>query len=301
MLASDRSILSDNGILRDYSQMIFLENAGGLGNQLFIWMAAHQLSTDQCERVVILTPRKSDRKNELGELIKVCSHDIQVVETNLYFKMARFLQKIERKLFPGDALSRILGIVTLHDPTARIDSINVKPKIVRGYFQYSDLVMSNSKEILSELKLIIDKKFNSVSLRMDIPASFQLFHIRRGDYLQNRETLGVLSDTYFNRQRDEKYPLVICTENQDDLTDNLGSILIVDKNSASPWEALALMARSSKLVTSNSTLSWWGGVLAIIDNDMAEVTCPEPWTKSTISQKDYLRVESFKYRRADFL
>jgi Glycosyl transferase family 11 len=281
--------------------MILLENAGGLGNQLFIWTAAHQLLDRRSERVLILTPRRSNRSNELGELSSFCSHNIKVLETDLYFKMIRLLERIERNLFPGKFLSRFLRISTLQNPTARIESIDSRAKIIRGYFQYSDLVTSNSEVVLDEIKTVTNNKFVDISSRIHLPSNYQLFHIRRGDYLQNQDTLGVLSDEYFIGQRDGNCPLVICTENQSDLTDNMAATKIIDKSSASTWETLALMAQSSKLVISNSTLSWWGGILAIRENDSVEISCPEPWTKTSNSPKDYLKIARFNYKKADFL
>jgi len=281
--------------------MMFLENAGGLGNQLFIWSAAHQIAREKSGRVVILTPKKSNRKNELKELTLVCSHKIFVIETNLYFKMTRFLEKVERNLFPSKALSKFLGIITLHDPTSKLDSVNINARILRGYFQYPEIITINAEEVISEFRDLIQKNYEAISARFELPVKYQVFHIRRGDYLENQETLGVLTDKYFSSSRDKNLPLVICTENASELTDSLNALHIIDKHTASTWETLAVMAKSSTLVISNSTLSWWGGFLAIAERRSVDIICPEPWTKSKITSKDYLRIPNFIYRKAEFL
>lgn len=281
--------------------MKFLENAGGLGNQLFVWSAAHQIAREKSERVVIFTPRRSNRKNELSDLESVCSHNILVVETSLYFKMIKLLEKVERNLSPNKSISKFLGVLTLQDPTSKLNSINLKARILRGYFQYSEIITLNAAEVLSEIRALVKMNYEGISKRIEFPEKFQVFHIRRGDYLENQETLGVLSDGYFSGCRDEHYPLVICTENSLDLTSSLNALHIIDKDVASTWETLAVMAKSSNLVTSNSTLSWWGGFLAITESDSAKIICPEPWTKSEITPIDYLRIPKFIYREAEFL
>jgi hypothetical protein len=45
------------------------------------------------------------------------------------------------------------------------------------------------------------------------------------------------------------------------------------------YQALAVMGRSSRLFTANSTLSWWGGFLA--EGQGGNVVIPNPFFKNT--------------------
>jgi len=65
-----------------------------------------------------------------------------------------------------------------------------------------------------------------------------------------------------------------------------------------PWEAIALMQRSSKVYVSNSTLAWWGGYLCLRNGGNAIL--PQPFFNGNQLASDSLHVEGFQYQKAIF-
>ena len=55
---------------------------------------------------------------------------------------------------------------------------------------------------------------------------------------------------------------------------------VIDSKDASPWEALAIMTRGSRLIAANSTLSWWACVIAKHRN--IEIYGPSIWMQENL-------------------
>jgi hypothetical protein len=79
--------------------MIRLQNAGGLGNQLFVWAAAHNLAHKFDEKVVIFTVKdlnsRKDRPSELQRLKMYCKHDVYLRESFVLGYILRVVDKLK--------------------------------------------------------------------------------------------------------------------------------------------------------------------------------------------------------------
>ena len=76
-------------------------------------------------------------------------------------------------------------------------------------------------------------------------------------------------------------------------------ILTFNQRQMNPIQAIAAMNYSSRLVLSNSTLSYWGAILALETG--AFVIGPEPWfKKNTIIGQEFFRDNRVNYREAIF-
>jgi hypothetical protein len=65
-------------------------------------------------------------------------------------------------------------------------------------------------------------------------------------------------------------------------------------------QALTLMSRANRLVTANSTLSWWAGFLAVQDGNTVEI--PDPFFKSSnLHAGDAFHFPEFKLRDSVFI
>jgi len=116
-------------------------------------------------------------------------------------------------------------------------------------------------------------------------------HMRRGDYSNYKDDLGLLTKEYFMNAAQEylkshergSRPIWIFSDNLEEAK-NLGLALelenvsiVMPPNESSSAESLLLMSLSSVIITSNSSFSWWAGWLGRENN---HVVIPKPYYKS---------------------
>lgn len=276
----------------------YLVCVGGLGNQLFIWNAAHTLVNNGF-KITILVPKDSDRRNELSELIDICSHGIVLKESILIFRILQVFEYVLWK-FPGsEHLHSKFGLLIYGHPNDPISIESKKVAIYKGYFQNLEMVESNKAVVLSELLRFSEDRIKSVRNRIQLPSKYDAFHIRRGDLKQNLESIGVLSDQYYMNQQ-ENDALVITTEKMTDLTRDFNAVFISTEENSSNWESFAILCHASKLVTANSTFSWWAGMVAKYRDSNCVVTQPDRYYKKS-AEPNFLRVNEFLQVKAIFL
>jgi hypothetical protein len=118
-------------------------------------------------------------------------------------------------------------------------------------------------------------------------------HVRRGDYAEYSDVLGLLSETYFKNaisgyfqmHKRKERPIWIFSDSADaakGLRATLGGVggdisVIYPPKESNSAESLLLMSLSSVLVTSNSSFSWWAGWLGRSSN---QVIVPNPYFKN---------------------
>ena len=116
-----------------------------------------------------------------------------------------------------------------------------------------------------------------------------IVHVRRGDYLNHKNTFGLLSLEYFDKAI-KSFPIEmrrrIWIFSDDENMENF-SIL---KNKydcffpptamLTPVEIMFLMSKGKNLIISNSTFSWWAGFLMKGNNKNSIVLAPSEWCKS---------------------
>jgi hypothetical protein len=179
---------------------------GGLGNQLFTLNAAHILSNSfdaKVELVFDAPSRHSDRPVQIGGLLQNCGHKISTSYKPSIFRLCDLVDRTGSHFNSLtkfiDSRYQFLDSRTLEDPL-KIPS--KMPQLVRGYFQDSDQVLQNFSIYSAEINSYLD----SVPGVQGIPMEYQAFHIRRGDYVENRETLGELKPEYYLSTRDNSLP-----------------------------------------------------------------------------------------------
>jgi hypothetical protein len=283
--------------------MIRIQAAGGLGNQLFIWNLAHHLEDKfKCRIVIHFPASKSDRKCEIQALRMFCEHRIEVVESDTF---NRFVSLVDRLRVKNSVLAKIidssLRIYQTKLPAETFELVGKKPRIVRGYFQSPDLVSKNIHLYFTELNNLTTHLRQESPLNQEISDSASIFHIRRGDFLSNKEKVGLLKYEYFENQIRPDEKTVIFTdasEGDSEISTYFEGVEIYGDEIADTWTSFAFMSFARKLVTSNSTFSWWAGFLAQARG--GEVVAPSPWTRTTIYGPNYLSFEGFTYTPALF-
>ena len=128
--------------------MIYVECSGGLGNQLFIWNAAHHLAKHFNDRITIVFPRdrdtRSDRPFELKALTSLCSHDIKTRESRLLSKLTRLIDYLSKKFkIENGTFHQNLRILQWESTWEKTPLNFGKPKLVRGFFQNYELMFNS--------------------------------------------------------------------------------------------------------------------------------------------------------------
>lgn len=268
--------------------MLTAQLTGGLGNQLFTYarLALHarnnhvalHIDGSVTERVLGHTPDLFDFKLMDEKIISKA--DYSRIGTHI----ERFMWRWEPvRRFSGRHQESILG--NLGVLPSRVDGMKI-----RGFFQdYSvakDFIetftvepltlKSESAALKSYLSRIADKSTLAI-------------HLRRGDYLNYKDSFGVLSDAYYRNalsviaKKIKLEKILVFTDSPHLVKSFCAEIPlpaeIVTSDDLSTSENLILMSRCQGLVTSNSTYSFWAATLS----KGSEVITPFPWFKSTDS------------------
>ena len=265
--------------------MLTAQLTGGLGNQLFTYsrLALHARMLDTpllldgsiTERVL---GQKADifEFNLMGEM-QITASDYGRLGSQLERAIWRW--KLTRTIF-----RRFQG--TLLGNQDNLAPVAHRWKI-RGFFQDYQ-VAEEFLEIFSKKPLSLKTETESLQKFSErirgVPTL--AIHMRRGDYLDYKDSFGVLSDTYYLDavkiiSMKTTFQKVLIFTDSPEITDQICkeipiSTEVVTANDLSTCETLVLMSRCDGIVTSNSTYSFWAAILASHEN----VVIPSPWFKS---------------------
>ena len=271
---------------------------GGLGNQLFIWVAAHALSKnyDQPVEIVYLDFSTSINYRELYPLQKLCNHRISITESRSFGRSLDWHDRITNKYSITHRISESLGLLDDYEnPFLHPESKTKKPKWVRGYFQNNQLIEDNQESVGEIIALLSSQRRN-----YDTTNKIAI-HVRRGDYSQASDFYGVLTKKYYEKilQNHESY--IVFSEKKDhvkDFIDDKKLEIVLDDTSGTVWETLAMMTDTIELHMANSTLSWWGGKLS--ENQKRRITMPSPWFKYEIDKQELIISDRFELIKSDY-
>ena len=254
---------------------------GGAGNQLFQWAYAHFLHSLGHEVRCLFVNKKY-----LIQHASICISD---------FVEDCYEIKIEQIDVPKNIL---LGV--LKDPTHRKNPISLLTKNVSnnlktpfefnvisklgkynlGYYQNFEVVYLLREHLLSHLEKSL---YNTIEPDINEAALYgsQIIHVRQGDTmtLENRRRVGVLNTSYYESLKiDKSSPVFVLTDDVKGAKNILGSLKVdgfYGPNDLDVAATLRVMSKSSRLYCANSTLAWWGGVLA--EKNGGEVYIPDPF------------------------
>lgn len=264
---------------------------GGLGNQLFQYAAAKSLAIHKKKEMVIDVScffenieGVTKRAYELDSL-NVNSRIATEVELATA-KRHSFVRKIRNKLMPYYRRQYY------YEPHFHFDSNFLKAyssTILIGYWQSENYFKGISDIIRSEFefKKTPGLKTQEVLKQISETNSVSL-HIRRGDYINNPETLrmhGICGIDYYDKcinLMKAKVPsmqLFIFSDDIQWVKENLVlpyNAIFVDHNTGdNANEDLYLMSHCKHNVIANSSFSWWGAWLN--NNNKKIVMAPSKW------------------------
>ncbi len=152
-----------------------------------------------------------------------------------------------------------------------------RPIAITGYFQdfyWAEKSYTKLNDILKSMADVHDAN----QIREQISSKYQVFHYRSGDYLNHPANFGVLNREYYLKNMDKSLPVVVLTDALDKAKENfgkIGDVHFIDPLNSSAWQAISIISRASHVVSSNSTLSWWGAFFAVKAG--ATAVLPDPF------------------------
>ena len=275
---------------------------GGLGNQLFIWAAAHDLvQRNKCKVKLIYVidkHQRADRPLEMREIEAYCTHSISVSTSKIWGIIFKAIDKVNSVLQTRNIdYVKKFGIYSLPNSYDVPNCLPSNVSMLRGYFQESSLVYRMAEDLLIE----ISKTLNATEIEK-IYIAKQSLHIRRGDTTAIGATWGILTLDYFNRVLDTNEETVVCTDSseiRDIYSAKKLKIVVSTDATHNSWQTLKILTRSDRFIGSNSTLSWWAAWLISWDNQKVAIL-PTPWRPQDKQASSALMLDKVRYEVSEF-
>lgn len=275
---------------------------GGLGNQLFIWAMAHEISVSTGSKVQLEYVKdryqRDDRPIEIERLLNSCQHKISINQSRSMGIFFRLLDKLG--LYSKNLQGVLKGIIGVYDcKTSYEIPVFTKriPRFIRGYFQSAEMVGRN--------KVIIEREINSAlkaeGLVQEIHTDV-VMHVRRGDTREISEYWGVLSFNYYLKQVDNNLPFTISVDDAKEikiLRRHFPNATFLTPDNSTTWQTLKILSEARTLIIANSTLSWWAAWIKSITNPK-DIYFPDTWRPNDRKTFESLRIDCAHLIKADF-
>ncbi len=243
---------------------------------------------------------RPDRPIEIEKISELCNHGITLEQSRILGILFRVIDKLNlEKNHKSRIFLRTLGLYSFDDPTESPRFLHGKPRILRCYFQRSDIVEKTwpiwKNEIEEALMEVNISEFDSV-------ANASVIHVRRGDTLSLMSTHGLLTSTYFKGIQNSELKTYLSTDDKNIPTAfrDLASVeAILNPENSTTWQCLKLFCNAKEFYGSNSTLSWWGSYLRKTSRVGISIL-PFPWTKIPLGYESALHTDQVKFKNSEF-
>lgn len=279
--------------------MAMFRAVGGLGNQLFILVAAQAYSNHW--GIPVTLDQGLAAKGAIGggphriqsSLSSLMLNGERIKDSSSLRKIGRVFdlaasgeRKLQRILSPGAQGSSFWAHTSVNpgfDPAV----FSKRAAYFRGYFQsYRYLDWLRGNDFAFELSL---RSPSAQFFRLNEALTSQptlVMHVRRGDYTAHASSLGLLSASYYAKALelavDRLGPLSVSVFSDDQSILSKPDFLplakrfklgFVDTTNIDPAEALMLMSKGSAHIIANSSFGWFGAALG----SPSLVIAPKPW------------------------
>ncbi len=273
------------------NDLIISQLRGGLGNQLFQISAAMVASEISGFPAVFDVSRiqggRIIRENSLDTL-QITSGPASLPIKTVELQYSKYFDALIEKSSLIRTISTRFGNTYIEkNPIDDLISFKfTRAARLRGYFQswlFQDFLKSRGLQP----SLVLRKQsgwFTELSEEIARIKSLSI-HVRRGDYYQLRESVGILDLNYYESaardilSRMDVNQIFIFSDDAlvgNALSKRLGSLAryVNEPRNSNPAEVMLLMAKSRALITSNSSLSWWSANLSEPDSF---IVVPSSW------------------------
>lgn len=279
--------------------MAYIRLQGGLGNQLFIWSAAHYLSRITNGPIKLVS--NPDNVHVLiQQLANVTQRDIKLVPGKLariFFKLCEIARAKNRRLF--DFINRNYMYFSEQQDLEIPIEILAEAFLVEGFFQRAWIV----EEVWDTLSTEIDAAMMFFSEYCpEVQNMETALHVRRGDYVLSPNTWGLLSLRYYQEVLGNLEGVLCFTDMKidqaNDFFQKISGIQILTPVQSNEIGVLLALSKMRKVVIANSSLSWWGGFIAAKRG--AIVIAPNPWFLHSASWSEEIFPSVFIRNKAIF-
>jgi hypothetical protein len=156
-------------------------------------------------------------------------------------------------------------------------------KYYSGYFQHWKYVVNSLESFEAELDFVIKEQLEGLPEYFS-QSRYGVVHFRQGDLLNYRKSMGNLSFEYFEdsistalEDCGKEIRIVVLSDDKDAALKRFSNLAakVYGPDEISEWQGLAAMSAAKFVITSNSTFSWWGALLASRRDGIAYI--PSPW------------------------
>ena len=256
---------------------------------------------DSGERVKIYIDRIHPQSSiEIASLVKFCNHGITVDKpTRALRSFFILIDKLgKRNKNRKQWILRRFKIYS--EEVENLGPSFSKPfKIYRGFFQnweihrkYVDTSLDEIESYFSEGNLL-NNSLKVSEVNKEEFSRITSIHVRRGDFIENKDSTGVLANQYFINQIEPDTNAIFLSDDQsfiDSILKESRTYKGFGPAETNAWQTLFILSRARILLMSNSTLSWWASQLVLRRNGKA--FCPTPWTKS--AENSVIRLEDVR-------
>lgn len=284
----------------------FFELKGGLGNQLFQYFAGQIIAKESSETAVFGLPDKSVHKihhaSTILDLELPTIVDTEFLLTNggasPWHRGRRWLNRnseISRNLFNRFSDTYTSGTVGFDSNLQKFKGSS----FFEGYFQTYRHVAAFQEQTELLLRPKIPSPKYSLYLDRIIEKQPTVIHIRRGDYMPLKKTIGMLGTEYYKnalRALEEKHsgaPVWLFTDDLEGAEQVIGGLnsefeqIVSPDSELSAAETMLLMSEAHSIIIANSTFSWWA---AYLGSNSREVIAPSPWYRANSIEDELIPV-----------
>jgi hypothetical protein len=272
---------------------------GGLGNQMFQYMAGKSLAID----------RNCHLHIDSGWLRDGYSHEKSTISEFKFFLPDHQYEKMHRNLIHlyidrlATVFARNFRVV------ARLLRINAPKSVgfedltdiecgteLRGYYQspryFEKLVDSGVISEASFELLQPGQAFKLLASQLET-SGYIAIHVRGGDYLNKKSGYVELPVKYYLdalNLLDTKYghlPKWVFTDDEEHARKLFASVIglnFIENESMTAAESMILMSRADAIVCANSTFSYWA---SLINGQTSSIVLPRTWMGKTSQPEDY--------------
>ena len=277
------------------NRKVIIIGKGGLGNQLFQLNLVYFLKSNFGYDAFFL-PNEAYKNSGLQIFLKSSSNQLnnqkvwQVVLLKMSSKIGRLYEWFMKNFSVSESELEIESIFSKGVlPRSHFNFV-----VLDGFWQSIQNSHNVSDVLLSNLKLFLAREINTPEKVKDV-SNLLVVHIRRGDYVDqgHQNIYGLVElDTYIAtiekvRSSNSAVRVITVTDSPEMIAaeKNVSALgIILGPGDCDMWQVLKLMSLAETVICANSTLSWWGGVLARENN--AEVFIPVPWYRNQAQMAD---------------
>jgi hypothetical protein len=273
---------------------------GGLGNQIFQYMAAKWLAEKNDWKLSVDTTWLTDGYTHPNSSISPFRFYAPDFEYGLAHANVSRLYMDRFKTFAARKSSWFATHTRIHSPKrlGYVDLRHIQSECqLRGYYQtpryFTELLKS---EVLNrDCFELTNPSLAFDSTCIELPKNgFIAIHVRGGDYRKKGSPYLELNGDYYKTalgmltELDPRLPKLVFTDDvplAKEVLSGIANFDFVNDHLLSAAESVTLMSKASGIVTANSTFSYWA---AMMSGSHSTIVSPKHWLKLEHHDEDFI-------------